>query len=73
MSQQLQNPVAAAVAAGGNNGMSAQDYQYRQDGMPNTASFTQVKPPSVDPLKVPAPVEPTPYRVTFNHDGTGRE
>ena len=69
--QQLQNPIAGALANSPNNGMSAVDHAARMDGQANTSSFTMDKPTSVDPLKVPAPVEPTPYRIKFNHDGKG--
>lgn len=66
--QQLQNTVAAQIAAAP-NAFSAEEAYARENGKPNTASFTQMKDAAIDPYKAPAPTMPTPYRVTFRMDG----
>jgi hypothetical protein len=66
--QQLQNTIAAQIAAAP-NAFSAEEAYARENGKPMTASFTQDASVAVDPYKAPAPVQRTPYRVTFRMDG----
>ncbi len=69
MPQQLQNPLAASIAADPNK-FSAQEVYDRENGRPDTSAFTQIKAAAIDPVKTPTMVQPAPYRVTYNHDGT---
>lgn len=69
MAQQLQNPIAASLAASPNDGRSASNVYDRMNGSPDSSSFTQVSPTSVDPLKVPAPVEAKGYKTIYRVDG----